>query len=208
MKKKSKNTKLEIGDVVFIDGRAKWNLIGKMIRFVENGGKHPTTKFMPNHIGTVIESYNDIKECKIIESSLVGVRIMPIKHWSNNSKTNIIIKRCNKLKSEKYKKVLKKWLLKQVGKKYDYPALVGILLRFILLRIVKNKFFKFFIRRMKNPLANKIKFTCSELVARGFKEAIRIYIFKHVDPANITPYDIFRSKKLKTIAKIINFEYE
>lgn len=208
MHKTFTKTRLSLGDVVFIDGRAKWNIIGKTIRFIENGGKHPVDKFMPNHIGIVIESHDDIKECKIIQSAFVGVKIIALKHWSNNLKTNIIIKRCNRLKSEKRKKVLKKWLLKQVGKKYDYPALAGILLRFVLLKTVENKLVKYFIRRMKNPLASKIKFTCSELVARAFKEAIRIYIFKHVDSANITPYDIYKSKKIRTIAKIINFEYE
>lgn len=208
MHKTFTKTKPKFGDVVFIDGREDWNVIGKMIRFLENGAKHPTDKFMPNHIGMIVEVHKEIEECKIIQSGWAGVKIISLKFWSNNSKTNIIVKRCNRPIFERRKRILKKWLLRQVGKKYDYLALVNILIRFIILQIIDNKIIKYFIRHLPNFLSSKIKFTCSELVARAFTEAVGIHIFKDIDSANITPYDEYRSKKLRTIAKIINFEYK
>ena len=195
------------GDVVFIDSRSPGNITAKMIRFIENGGKSSPDKFMPHHLGMIIEVHDELKECKIIQSGLGGVKIVAIKGWSNNPKTNIIVKRCNRPRFERRKRILKKWLLKQVGKKYDYLACAGIIIRFIILKAMENRFVRYFISRLKNPLASRIKFTCSEFIARAFL-AINIRIFKNIHPVNITPYDEYRSKKLRTVAKIINFQYE
>ncbi len=194
------------GDIVFIDSRAPSNILAKAIRFVQNGGKPSPNNFMPHHLGMIIEVHDELKECKIIQSGLGGVKISAIKGWSDNPKTNIIVKRCNRPRFEKRKKILKKWLLKQVGKKYDYPAIAGILIRFVILKAMKNRFARYFISRLRNPLASRIKFTCSEFIARAFL-AININIFKNIDPANITPYDIYRSKKIRTVARIDNFPY-
>lgn len=207
MKKTLTKSKHRWGDIVFIDNRSPSNILARAIRFVENGGKLSPDKFMPHHLGIIIEVHDDLKECKIIQSGLGGVKISAIKGWSDNPKTNIIVKRCNRAKFEKRKKILKKWLLKQVGKKYDYPACAGILIRFMVLKATKNRIARYFISRLKNPLASRIKFTCSEFVAKAFIEAVKIRIFKNIDPANITPYDIYKSKKLRIVTKITNFDY-
>ncbi len=208
MHKTFTKNKLKFGDIVFIDNRANWNILGKMVRFIENGGKHPKTHFMPNHVGIILEAHDDIGECKIIQAGYGGVKRRALKYWIQHPKTNIIVKRCYKQVFEGRKRVLKSWLLRQEGKKYDFPALLGILLRWVLLTIIDNKLIIYFIRHLPNPLSSKIKFTCSELVARAFKEAIRISLFKNVSSGNITPYDEFRSKKIRTVAKIIQFQYE
>lgn len=200
--------KLRFGDVVFIDGRAPWNIVGKMIRFIENDAKHPYSLFMPNHVGIIIEAHDDIHECKIIQSAFIGVKIKKLELWSKHPQCNIIVKRCTRPEFERRKRVLKRWLYKQVGKKYDYLALIGILIRFIALYIIENKIIRMIIAHLKNPLASRIKFTCSELVARAFIEIIGIHIFKDISSDMITPYDEYKSKKLKIIAKVINFEYK
>ena len=208
MHKTFTKNKIKFGDVVFIDGRAEFNLVGKMIRFITIGGHHPYDKFVPNHVGIIIEAHDDIHECKIIQSGWAGVKIKSLKFWSKHPKTNIIVKRCNRPELERRKRVLKKWLLKQIGKKYDYLGLIGILIRFIALFVIESRIIRFIIAHIRNPLSSRLKFTCSELIARAFMEVVGIRIFKDIEPEMITPYDEYRSKKLRTIAKIINFQYK
>jgi len=199
--------KLQFGDIVFIDGRSSWNILGRAIRIVENGGKHPEDRFVPNHIGIVIETHNDINECKIIQSAFTGVKIKPLRLWAKHPKANIVIKRYRGA-FEHWKRVrMERWLLKQDGHPYDWGQAFAILGRYFLLELIENPRLKYFIKRIwQNPWDSKIKFICSELVHLAYLYHVES-LWSATTPGFVTPWDLYRSKKLRTIVKILNCSY-
>lgn len=198
---------LKVGDIIYIDGRSKWNLLGRAIRIIENGGKHPDNSFMPNHIGVVIETSNNLGEVKIIQSAFIGVRIKKLKLWVSHKNYNTVFKRFRGALPHWKLRKLKMWFYSQDGAPYDWFALVPIFIRFILLEICKNKVIRFFLSKIwQNPFDSKIKFFCSELVYRGF-ECIGIIVSNEI-PGFVTPYDIYKNKRFRTIDKLFNYKYK
>jgi len=196
-------------DLVFMDGRQISNIGGNLIRFLESGGRHPKNKFFPNHCGIIIEANNDIHKCKVIQAGLRKVEIKELSIWSKNTKINVVIKRCTRPELEQRKRQLKHWLKNQVGKKYDYLAIVWMTLRAIVLYcIIKNKFLRWLLMPIKNIFSSKERFTCSELIGRAFQEIVGIKMYYNIHYTNLTPNNEYMSKKFRTIKRIYNFQYE
>jgi len=200
--------KLQFGDVVYIDDRSPHNLVGKIIRTLENGGKHPDKFFIPNHCGVVIESNENFHETKIIQSAYLGVRVKKLGRWSSHKYCNVIVKRYKWYFPDYKKRQMKGWLEDKIGLPYDFLSLLPMLGKYYLLKIVENPIIKIFIRRLPNPLDSKVKFICSELIFRAFFEILNIIIWSNCHPSDVTPYDEFRSKKFRVIARVMNFDYE
>jgi len=199
---------LKFGDVVFIDGRSWFNIIGRAIRTVQNGGKHPDHSFNPNHIGIVIEENENLHEVKIIQSAFLGVRIRRLGGWTQHPKCNITVKRYNDEFTDVQRRVMKTWLKSKIGCWYDYPALAGIFIRYILLQMIENKIIAYFIKRLwKNPFDSKIRFICSEIVYYAYLYSVHVAIWTETHPSFITPYDEMRSKKFTTIGRYWNYQY-
>jgi hypothetical protein len=203
-----KGRDLEKGDVIFIDGRSKWNIIGRAIRVVQTGGKHPDHTFNPNHIGIVIEENDNLHEVKVIQSAFLGVRIRKLGGWTKHPTCNITVKRYNRTLTDIQKRVMMSWLKSQIGRWYDYPALLGIILRYILLKAIEHPVIKYFFKRLvRNPFDGKLRFICSELVYYAFLYGTHESIWTETTPGFITPYDEFRSKKFTTIGRYWNYQY-
>jgi hypothetical protein len=198
---------LKFGDVVFIDGRSSKNWIGKAVRIVQRGGKHPDKEFCPNHIGVVIEENNDLNKVKVIQSAFVGVRIKELGLWTNHPKCNIEVKRYKGTFENWKRQRMKKWLYAQDGKPYDYFSLIGIFARYLLLEMIEHKFVRYIIHNwLPNYFDSKIKFICSELIFRAYQLA-GVILWTETNPGFVTPYDIYKTKKLRTIGRKFNYEY-
>lgn len=198
---------LNVLDIIFIDDRSIGNLVAKAVRYVECGGKYPTNNFAPNHCGVVVETNDNIHEVKIAQAQGNGVSVKPLKLWSKHSKVNIIVKRYNRPFKGKRKKLLN-WYLSKVGSKYDFVALVGILGRYLLLKHGKSMLIRWYCKHRRNPFGSKIKFFCSEYIYKGFLEILRVHLWRDYHWTYITPLDLYKSKKLTTIAKHFNYKYK
>ncbi len=201
---------LKFGDLVLIDDRRWFNVLGYLIRFVENGGEHPDDIFMAHHLGFVVEENEELGKVKVWEASMIGVRISPLSLWMKKSKTNLEARRYVRRISDSQKKKFNAWFEERKGFGYDFGALLGYLGRWIAIEVAENKFVKILIKFFfkKNPLQSKIRFHCSELYYSAFKEVIKVSLWREPCASFVTPYDLQKSKKLKTIGKWYQFEYE
>jgi len=205
--KELKGKDLHLADVIFIDDRSKFNFIAKAIRYVQYGGHYPIDKFNPNHIITVVKENEDINKVMVIQSAFMGVTIKPLKNWVNHPYCNIIIKRYSKSFKGKKQKLVD-WYFSKLGIGYDYFALLGIYMRYLLIKNSDSLIFKWYLNRIKNPLNNKIRFYCSEIIYKGFLKILKDHLWRKYHWTFITPLDMFKSKKLTTIAKHFNYKYK
>lgn len=198
-------TKLKFGDLVFIDDRSFWNKMANMIRYVQTGGETNINYYCPNHCVMVLEEHPDINKVKVMQANYGGVSIKELSCWINHPKVNIIIERYKgKLR---YEKSMELWMKEQEGKKYDYPAVVAIYARYLILRYSKSRFIRWYLKHKRNPLSSEKRFICSEFILRAYLKA-RIHLIRGKHFTNGTPYDIYKSKKIKPILKIYNHEYK
>lgn len=198
--------KLKFGDVVFVDNRVWYNVLGRVIRYVQTGGKTNINYFCPAHAVTVYEENEDIGKVKIIHATSFKVKVQNLSILLNKKKVNLVIKRYRgKLK---HKDLMREWLREQIGKDYDVLALAGIYGRYLLMRYTKSKFIRWYLRGKENPLASKKRFVCSELIYGAYYLIEKIKLWRNCHSTNVTPWDIFRSKKLKTVVKLFMYDYK
>jgi len=208
--KQLKGKDLKFADLVLIDDRRWFNFLAYLIRFVENGGKHPIDKFMSNHLGFVVEENEELSKVKVWEASMVGVKITPLERWMKNPKTNLEVRRYKKPITASQKKKFNSWFEKRKGFGYDFGALAGYLTRWCAMELVENKLLKILVKFFfgKNYLESKIRFHCSEIYYLAFRKILRVSLWREIDPSFVTPYDLQKTKKLKTIGRWYQFEYE
>lgn len=83
------------------------------------------------------------------------------------------------------------WLDRQLGRRYDYSALIGIFIRALMRKLGLNK------GPFKNFLESKIRFYCAELVETyAEKTGERLW---HGPISYVTPYDLYRSRKITRV---------
>jgi uncharacterized protein YycO len=163
--------KFKKGDVIFFDNN---DFINYIIRWGSKGES--------GHTGLMIDEYN------MAEFIKTGFRVVPISDILKDKKNRIIVGRLSKENREKLKineKLFDNFILKMIGKKYDYAQLF---------KIVLAQFFK----NIKLKYNNKSYF-CSEFVTEAF---IIVNILKDIIPSNITPkylFDLFKDKEFGTL---------
>jgi len=200
------NNTLKIGDIVFMDDRSKFNLAAKYIRYVELGGKNPGKNFVPNHIAEIRDENPNLNEIMLAQADYSGVKPKKLSIWLNNPNVNIIVKRYNRPLTENEKYILRTWVIQQEGRGYDWTALLGIYLEYLLVKYSKSEWLKKIIKSLKNPFNIEKRFICSEYIFLSYLQ-IKISLYKHAQAANITPYDIFQNKRLKDVYSNTNYSY-
>lgn len=142
--------------------------IGKQIRRI--------TKSEYNHVGLFVNDYS------IIESKEgQGVILTPFKKYQKKAQRGKLSYDLYKLKTpitQEQFKVVKAYLLKQLGKKYDIMQFLSLLI-----------FFIFHVNRNVNPIDIENAFICSELVGKAFNK-INILFNSEIELDNLTPKDI------------------
>ena len=187
--------KVEAGDIFFTCDDS-W--ISKIIRFVTTGGK--INKLVPSHCGVVLLTYinNDTIIVHTIEALFHGVRHHILNNYCKCG-TNVWLAR---MRGERdYQKGLK-WLEKQVFVNYDIFQLLGIFIRAILQFLVTKAGLKS--PKIKNFLASKQKFICSELVENfAIQSGERLW---KGDVQQVTPYDLYRSDKIDIYEELFYYK--
>jgi len=202
-----KGRDIKLFDIIFMDDRNKWNIGAKAVRILENGGESPDNEFMPAHVGVVVEENDNIHEIKVIQASLTGVTIKPLKMWSLNKDCNITVRRYKEVITDIQRRRLKSWLINKLGLGYDYLSFLFMLVRYLLISGVDNPIIKEFIKHYPNFLQNKLKYSCSELIWEAWNNCIGVNIWTNIYPSDISPYDELRSKQFKTIGRYYNYDY-
>ncbi len=205
--KNLKGSDLKFGDIIFIDERTKWNIIGRAIRVLQNNGKHPDNFFMPNHNGIVFEENEDLHKVKIIQSALAGVKVVVLGYWTKQKTTNIVAKRYRGYFPDYKKAQMKVWLKHKIGLPYDFLSFIPILIKYFVLKMIENPIFRKIIKHLPNPLDSKTRIICSELIWRAWLEILAIMVWVSIHPSYISPWDEYRSKKFRTMGRYYNFPY-
>lgn len=204
---KLKGRDLKFGDLIFVDSRSSLNILGRAIRIMEAGGVHPDGYFMPNHNGIVVEENEDIYQVKVIQSAILGVKVVPLGLWVSHRKCNIVATRYRGHFADYKKRQMKVWLKTKIGLPYDYLSFLPILAKYFLLKCVENPIIRKIIKHLPNPLDSKTRFICSELVFRAFQEVLGVIIWTDIHPSYVSPYDELRSKKFRTVGRYFNYDY-
>jgi len=200
---------LHFGDIIFVDSRNPNDILARAVKVMENGGKYPTDKFVPNHCGIVIEENKDINKVGIIQSAWHGgVKIKPLNAWIKSSFINVIVKRYKEHFPDYKKRQMEVWLKNKLGLPYDVLSVLGIIVGYFLYQATDNPIIKKLIKHLPNLLDSKVRILCSELVFRAFLEVMAVVIWSGCHPSFVSPYDEFRSKKFRTVGRYFNFEYK
>lgn len=177
------------GDLIFFRDNT---FISKAIRLCSTG---KFNQDVPSHVGialrpcdnfaeqlidyVMLEATWTVREGKVSARPNATVWVMRIKDPKNNEKALA-------------------WAKTQVGKGYDYTALVGIWLRSFTRLLGPWVYSKS--KKVRNYLESKTKFFCSEYGFEYMKKSTGRDPWDSV-PAETTPYDLFRSKDLIEIQK-------
>jgi len=176
--------KIKAGDIFFTRNNS---IISRAIRLVETG------KFkqdVPSHCG-IIESVCEVDgKIRIFTlESLFGGTVSGLLENYCRKGTHVWIKRTKGYFRTEQALL---WAYKQRFVKYDALALLGIFIRAIMRKLGLEKF-----PMIKNYLNSKRRFYCSEYVGHyGKKGGVKYW---KGDISFWTPYDIYRSKKLRSI---------
>jgi hypothetical protein len=197
---------LQFGDIVFIDDRSILNIAARMIRYVERGGKIDGKLFIPNHVMMIKDENPDIDEIVLAQADYNGVKPKKFKLWLNHSKVNVIVKRYPKTLTNEEKRIMRTWTIQQEFKGYDWAALIGIYLQYLLVRYSKSEWLGKIIKAIKNPFNIANRLICSEYIMMIYQQ-VKIQLCKHCQPSNSTPYDIYKNTKLKEIWRKTNYSY-
>ena len=198
---------LKFGDIIYIDDRSKLNLAAHIIRYIELGGKFPGKKFTPNHVMMVAEENPDINKVRCIQAYGNGVCYKDLGLWLKHSKVNTIVKRYNHTLTDKEKTKLHNWYVQQLGKGYDWGCLIGIFIRYLLVKYATLGWLRRFLQRFKNPFNARQRFICSEFICLTWLQ-IKIKLCPNcTDVANTTPYDVYQNKKFTEIYRNYNYSY-
>lgn len=199
---------IKIGDIVLLDGRSKWNLNGYLIRTVENNGIHPDKEFCPYHVGIVIDTAEDINEVKVLNVYFPKPKIHRLGYWLNNKDANIMVRTYRdfipdyKVRAMKY--YMKKYFKNKVP--YDWLSIIGIGLKYFILKKIENKIIRFLIRYIWNDNIQKETWlNCAELIIYVYK-SIGVFPIS-VFPDYAMPIDYLKSKRFRTIYRQFNHNY-
>ena len=110
----------------------------------------------------------------IVEATTGGVRLIPRKTWERHA---VVIREYDYL----FSKDAIRFVLEEVHKKYDYLGLVG----FVPVVLA----WRWFRKKIKNPLSSSIAVVCSEFVARALNFGNKDF---DLDPENTTPSMLLR----------------
>lgn len=182
---KLQDIKLEEGDIVFFNTKS---LLSKAINIVQRGGLEHMND-TPSHVATVTAIYANI--IVITEAVLSGVRVRELKI---TDKTVVGVKR---IIDPLHMHEGLVWLSEQVGRGYDYGALVGILLRSFW-RLFGKKVYQRS-KRIKNFLDSKVRFVCSEMKYIFIQKVTEKKPWDSV-ASQTTVWDLYRSKLLKEVS--------
>ena len=179
-------SKIKEGYLIFTKDNS---LISKLIRYVECGG---VIKDVPSHVGIVHYVYED---SDIMINTIEAFFNGGVKFGSANNYfrpgVTVWFAKIKKFNPE----VPIEWAEDQVHTRYDFTAIFGILLRYLIRKYSLNK-----IPIFENILDKKQRFFCSEFVSEyAMKGKVRLW---KGDPSFHTPRDIFRSSKITVIGKV------
>lgn len=124
---------------------------------------------------------------KIIEATGEGVHFTDINHYFNEPHYVVFFKKPLHLSSD-YIFQITDWLHKQLGKSYDYSAILGFLLKVERL---------WFLRKYPSIFDSRDEFVCSELVASALNqipEYSNLFPLSEYHPSKIDPLMLFRSE--------------
>lgn len=199
---------IRVGDLVFKDGRTDWNLIGSLIRTVQNNGVHPDNKYCPYHVGIVIEEAEDIRDVKVLNMFIPKIKIQVLGKWLDNPNINTVIRTYRNF-IPNYKRRQMQTLMKSFYKAnipYDWLSVIGIGLKYLILKKVNNGFVRWAIRYFWNDnINNKVWLNCAELIQNIYKK-VGIFPVSNF-PDYLMPTDFYFSKKFRTIFRYYNFKY-
>ena len=199
---------IQIGDLVFVDRRTSDNFIGRIIRVVENNGIYPLDEFMPNHVGIVIEEAENVRDIKVIGAFPPGPKIQSLSYWLDNPNVNTCVRTFRDFIPLYQRYTMRRWMYKYYKDKipYDILSLVGILLKYLILQKVNNKFINFLIRYIWNDnIQNRVYLNCAELTYKIYKSVGLSPISFFPDYA--FPSDYYLSKRWRTIYHNYNYDY-
>jgi len=155
--------------LVFTTGKT-WSLVSWLIK--------KFTKSESSHVAIGLEIYG---VPVLIHSTMGGVQISPRDKWMTN---NYVV--------EEYEFVPNmsdgiKHACEHLGERYDYVGLLGYAIILIMWR--------WFRKKMKNPLASPIALVCSEFVCHVDHEKL-IEEWMDLDPERTTPQDLIERCRL------------
>ena len=200
--------KISVGDLIFKDGRTSWNLIGNLIRTIQNNGIHPDNEYCPYHVGIVIEEAEDIKDIKVLNMFMPKIKIQTISKWLENSNINTVIRSYNGFIPDYKRRTMKNlmWAYYKAGVKYDFISVIGIGLKYLIMKKVNNKFVKWAIRWFWNDNVNhKVWLNCAELIWKIYASVGLVPVSFFPDYA--MPINYYKSKQWTTVYRHYNFEY-
>lgn len=187
----------KVGDIFFLYDPAWYNIIARTIRVCSTDRLRWPGR-IPHHMGIVTSCYGKGVEVNWLK----GVRFIDIDRYVYHKSIHIWFKR---LRPELWpsgdemlgREMLRNWLVKQIGRRYDKTQIVGIFLRSFT-RVVSPLYR--FLKKRKHPfLDQRFEFTCSEMVKVAYKEVLNIDLYPSASSSNITPYDLDRSPLLETV---------
>ena len=168
---------LRRGNIAFVYGRG---FISRLIQIVETG---TFRKRVPSHVAIV---YNDKM---LIEANFKGVMIVPVKKYR---KCKVVYAEMNPPRDID-KGLL--WAELQIGTRYDFAQLGGILARSFWRLFGKKVYNKS--KRVRNFLNSKTRFICSEFLEMyASLTGGRLW---HGKIGFVTPWDIMRSGSITFI---------
>lgn len=180
--KEKRDVLIHRGDFIFLRNNS---LLSRTIRLVETG------KFdqdVPSHVAIACETTAD--DIILIEASCGSVRMNLLSRYKG---CKIWVKR---MKDPKDVEKGLEWARLQIGTKYDYFQLIGILLRGFF-RLFGPKVYEKS-KRVKNFLDSKCQFICSEF-GEIYAEKAKERLWPTANIGEVTPYDLFRSPILDDV---------
>jgi hypothetical protein len=175
---------LKDGDLVFVGGRS---LISKAIKVVSSGRLHHL-KIVPSHVAIVSAMYGG--KVVLVEANFRRVQYVDLDIYDDYDVWFARMKDPRDI----HKGL--QWANRQLGKRYDYTALVGILMR-SMFRLLGPEVYNR-VKFMRNMLESRTRFFCSELVSKYAKETGKA-LWRHADSVT-TPFDLFRSDEITFVS--------
>ncbi len=170
------------GDIIFFKNNS---LLSRAIRLVETGKFNMDA---PSHVAIAYETSGE--DIVLIEASCGSVRMNLLSRYKG---CKVWVKR---MKDPKDVEKGLGWARLQIGKKYDYFQLIGILLRGFF-RLFGPKVYEKS-KLVKNFLDSKCQFICSEF-AESYAEKAKERLWPTANIGEVTPYDLFRSQILDDV---------
>ncbi|MEO0261446.1 MAG: hypothetical protein ABIM49_03805 [candidate division WOR-3 bacterium] len=174
--------------VVFVADRG--SLSSRIIEFYQRVKNFIFDAPVPTH--TEFYLHNGIT----ISADAVGVRRNKLKRLLKGKRKVWIIEL--DLKYQFDKDLIETFLISQIGRPYDFKAIIWFATKFPILGRIIAKIIRLIFK--KNIQPDKYAYFCSELVLRALQQ---IGLLTHLDPEKTTPYELFENLKIYYKEKVI-----